>query len=93
MMNDDVHEQELKNFCRVCARKLTKGYKHKCSGSGTLLELLGVQISSDESTIHPPFYCHSCHSTAKRLEKDGGEESSLHPTSGLHTLMDVRCAQ
>ena len=76
-MSNDLHEQELKNFCRVCARKLSKGYKHKCSNSGTLLERLGVQISKDESTIHPPFYCHNCHNTAKRLERDSGAESGI----------------
>ena len=73
----DIHEQELRNFCRVCARKLTKGYKHKCNSSGTLLERLGVKISDDESTVLPPFYCHNCHSTAKRLEKDSGAESGI----------------
>ena len=73
----DTHEQELQKFCRVCGRKLNKGYKHKCSNSGTLLQALGVDVSGDESRVHPPFYCHSCHSTAKRLQKVRGAESSL----------------
>ena len=73
----DTHEKELHNFCRVCGRKLNKGYKHKCSNSATLLQSLGVDISGDKSAVHPPFYCHNCHTTAKRLEKIRGGESSL----------------
>ena len=50
---------------------------HKCSNSATLLQSLGVDISGDKSAVHPPFYCHNCHTTAKRLEKIRGAESSL----------------
>ena len=71
------HELELQRFCRVCARSLTKGYKHTCSSSGSLLEPFGIDIATDESAIHPPFYCHNCHSTAKTLERVGWAVSSV----------------
>ena len=72
------HQQELDHFCRVCAKIIRKGYKHKCSESGTLLKCFSIDVASDDCNIHPSQYCHNCHSTAKRLEKAGGvAESSL----------------
>ena len=73
----DTHEQELQKVCRVCGRKLNKGYKHKCSNSGSLLQSLVVDVSGDKSSIYPSLYSHTCHNTAKRLEKVEGAESSL----------------
>ena len=92
-MNEDVHKQELKNFCKVCARKLTKGYKHRCSGSGTLLELLGVQISSDESRFTPRFTAIAATALPNGSRNIRGQRVAFKPTSGLHILMDARCAQ
>lgn len=76
-MMTETHEQELEKFCRVCARKLNKGYKHKCSANSNLLESLGIKTSEDLIGVHPPYYCHNCHSTARRLEKNEGADSSL----------------
>ena len=72
----ESHSRELHHYCRVCANKI-KGYKHKCSTSGSLLEAFGVYVANDNSHIHPPHYCHNCHNIAKRLQKDKGAESTL----------------
>ena len=60
----------------MCANKL-KGYKHKCSSSGSLLEAIDVYVANDNSHIHPLHYCHNCHNIARRLQKDKGAESTL----------------
>ena len=66
------HTTELQQFCRVCANKIKKGYKHKCSDSGDLLKPFGIHVATDKAEVHPPHYCRSCHTTAKRLVKAGG---------------------
>ena len=82
--SDSCHEIELHKLCRVCARKINKGYKHKCSASGSLLGPFGVRISCDKPDTHPIFYCHNCHTIAKHLEKDRASETTLmaHNWSG-----------
>ena len=73
----ELHLQRLQKFCRVCARKMNKGYKHRCSNSGTVLKAFGIDSARDHCGIHPPFYCHNCHNTARRLNAVGGAESSV----------------
>ena len=82
--SDSCHEIELHKLCRVCARKINKGYKHKCSASGSLLGPFGVRISCDKPDTHPIFYCHNCHTIAKHLEKDRASETTFmaHNWSG-----------
>ena len=77
-----IHAVELDKHCRICAKKLPKGRKHSCSSSGSLLKPFGVNVATDEHDIHPQYYCHNCHSIAKRLEKPGAEsELTAHKWS------------
>ena len=51
--------------------------KHRCSNSGTVLKAFGIDSARDHCGIHPLFYCHNCHNTARRLNAVGGAESSV----------------
>ena len=44
--SDEIHSKELPNHCRVCAKKMNKGYKHLCTSSGSLLECFGVNVAN-----------------------------------------------
>ena len=76
-------------YCRVCAKKMNKGYKHLCSSSGSLLECFGVNVASDKCNIHPSHYCHNCHNIAKRLQKAGAESTLRTHSRSVHD--DVQC--
>ena len=89
--SEKEHIVELEKFCRVCAKKIRKGYKHKCSTSGSILQPFGANVASDRYGVHPSHYCHTCHTIAKRIEKaGGGAESTLQAHTWLaHT--HVKC--
>ena len=89
------HELKLQGFCRVCARRLTKGYKHTCSSSGSLLEPFGIVIATEKSAIHSPHPTIATTATAlrKSWRKLGGLRVVLQHTSGQHIPRSVKCAQ
>ena len=70
----EFHQEQLNKCCRVCGKRLLKakgkmGQSHifQCSENATvLLEVFGIEVSSDNSTIHPQQFCLSCNSVARR---------------------------
>lgn len=84
--NHDYHRSQLERYCRVCAKKI-KDYKHLCDSSGCLLKPFGIDVANDNPDIHPPYYCHSCHGVAKRLDsgKAGAESVLKGYTWSSHT--------
>ena len=81
----EYHTKQLKNYCRVCARGLT-GYKHLCKENSSTMKVFGIDTASDSPAIHPEFYCHVCHNTARRLSQNTGAETSLQVhTWAAHT--------
>ena len=89
LQRDEIHSKELQKYCRVCAKKMNKGYKHLCSSSGSPLECFGVNVASDKCNIHLSHYCHNCHNTAKRLQKAGAESTLQAHSWCFHD--DVQC--
>ena len=89
LQRDEIHSKELQKYCRVCAKKMNKGYKHLCSSSGSPLECFGVNVASDKCNIHLSHYCHNCHNTAKRLQKAGAESTLQAHSWCVHD--DVQC--
>ena len=76
------HLDFLSNHCRVCSKVLGKS-KYSCSKYTQVLSLLGVDIGSDNSHIHPENFCNSCYMTAKRITKSEGQPSSQTVTEWL----------
>ncbi len=70
----EFHQDQLKKCCRVCGKRLLKakgkmGKSHvfQCPENTTvLLEAFGIDVSSDDSAIHPQQFCLSCNSIARR---------------------------
>ena len=61
----EYHESQVKRACRVCGCRLCKpkGRDRKylvTEHKGDLARVFDIEVSQDEDTIHPPFFCHSC---------------------------------
>ena len=67
----DLHRQELKKHCRVCASVLgSKGY-YSCTEAKNkvLLQKLGVDVRSDCPDVHPQSFCHTCRTKATQISE------------------------
>lgn len=54
----------MEEHCRVCGSRL-KGTKYLNTKYIDVLKLYHIDPSSDDSAIHPKFFCNSCYLTAK----------------------------
>ncbi len=90
------HLDFLSTHCRVCSKALGKT-KYSCSKYLTVLAHFGVNTGSDNSHIHPEYFCNSCYLTAKRIAKSDGQSTSRIATEWLpHNdtfclICDVSC--
>ena len=68
----EFHEDQLRQCCRVCGKRLfkakaQKGKSFKCTThSDTLKACFDIDISSDDSSVHPESFCFPCYALAKR---------------------------
>ena len=67
----DFHKEELMKSCRVCGRRLRSskgnGRAFECSKyHQELLKTFSVDITNDNSDIHPPQFCFSCYGVIRR---------------------------
>ena len=58
------HEKFLEEHCRICGNRL-RGTKYRVTNYEDVVKLYAIDVSSDDSTIHPQFFCNSCYITAK----------------------------
>ena len=70
----DHHQDCLAKLCRVCG-SLTSNQRvtYDCASGDNparLLAYMKVDISNDDSFIHPKHFCHKCYSALKRAEQD-----------------------
>ena len=77
----NFHAIELDKVCRVCGKRLHKAKrrdrKHNASEhSADLASVFKIDVSSDIKGIHPPHFCHPCH-TFLRFWKAGKKGDTL----------------
>lgn len=65
------HRQQLAKHCRVCALWLqqakTRATAYSCIENKEDLQLtFGIEVESDDSTVHPTQFCSSCYMKMKR---------------------------
>ena len=71
MYRMESHSEQLARHCRVCGRKLSKSKGRSTSYSTidhqeVLLACFGVDVSHDDTELHPPKFCNCCYATAKQ---------------------------
>lgn len=70
----EFHQLELQKQCRVCGKRLCKA-KSKATvypciqHQDSLLKCFGIDMSQDDSTIHPLKLCNPCYSVTRRWAK------------------------
>ena len=67
--NVDMHREGLQSLCRVYGRRATnKDCKYLCSKfSDQLLKCFAVDVSSDNQTQYPKFFCKNCRGNLDRI--------------------------
>ncbi len=69
----EFHHEQLGKHCRVCGKRLrklkSKAPIHLCMDHCEVLLLVGLDVSKDDSTIHPLHFCNPCRAMLKRAEK------------------------
>ena len=94
-MMSSKHHDFLRHHCRVCCKVFGKS-KYACAKYSTVLHKLGVDIASDDSLIHPEYFCSSCYLMAKRvngyikLDTRSSVEWTQHNDT-FCSVCDVRC--
>lgn len=86
----EFHSDQLQNCCRVCGKRLlkAKGSKGKShvfdcfSNSQELLDAFGIDMLSDDSSIHPPQFCLACHCVARK-KRESVEEHTVYRGKSL----------
>ena len=76
------HEDFLHEHCRVCSKTL-RNTKYNCVKHSDLLEHLGVDVTGDDSSVHPQLFCNVCYMTAKRISRSSQKWTSLVPVQWL----------
>lgn len=82
----EAHKERLKNLCRVCGRKPTRGYVHKkCSDKcqGVLSSVLGIEVSTEPENIYPPGVCNGCYLILRQKQKGDIRATNLTPHTWL----------
>ena len=72
------HKDFLSSHCRVCSKSLGNA-KYNCEKYPSVLGCLGIDISSDDALVHPPFFCNVCYVTAKRISQSSQHRTSIIP--------------
>ena len=86
----EFHQQELQKHCRVCGKRLCKA-KSKATiypciqHQDSLLKSFGIDVSQDNSTIHPLKFCNPCYAVTRRWAKAFAD--GVHYTHSVQ-LMD-----
>ncbi len=65
-MSSEKHQAYLSTHCRMCSQKLGRT-QYSCAKYSTLLHNAGVDVTSDNSVVHPEHFCNSCYFTIKRI--------------------------
>lgn len=67
----EFHIEQLQKCCRVCGKRLKNakgvGRSFSCTNNSKLLqEVFKLDVSQDDSEIHPLEYCFACHGVIRR---------------------------
>lgn len=74
----EQHIDCLKKLCRVCGDILTtQRVTYKCQQKRDLLLAVNINISEDNTEIHPPTFCNRCYSTLKHIKDNRVHASRL----------------
>ncbi len=91
----ETHKAALERLCRVCGRSLlaSKGKratKYQCSEKvSELSDTFGLDISSDNPSIHPQCYCHPCKNIIYFTQRAKANKTEYNPTSlHIHKWVD-----
>ena len=74
------HESSLHKYRRVCATVLNTRNQISCKKyAADLMKALSIDVTKDDPSIHPSYYCLNCYSIVKRLAGRQGvdEETAL----------------
>ena len=84
-MDDGFHSDQLLKHCRVCGGNLNRyRVKYDCNKSSEkLLLTFGITIASDDKTIHPTEFCHSCFNVTARSTKAKDKKEHYKHTTRL----------
>ena len=71
-MDAAYHAAGLQKICRVCGESLARAYRVHYGCARNLQKVFEIDVLTDESTVHPPNFCHECqniiYTTIKRAE-------------------------
>ena len=69
-MEASPHSSWLQGHCRVCGGRLSRfKVSYDCSTHHQKLLAIGLITTSDDSSIHPSRFCHSCYNTCTHTIK------------------------
>jgi hypothetical protein len=79
------HKDFLLTHCRVCSKPLGRN-RYDSKVNEKALSYLGVDVTSDNTDVHPQYFCNSCYLTAKRISSNG-KSLVANPRNGFLTLI------
>ena len=64
-MDSAYHAAGLHKLCRVCGDSLARAFRvqHRCAEekhTKNLMKVFGIDVSTDDPSIHPESFCHKC---------------------------------
>ena len=80
-MDAAYHAAGLHKLCRVCGDSLARAFRvqHRCAEekhTKNLMKVFGIDVSTDDPSIHPESFCHKCQNviyTALKRADEGRE--------------------
>ena len=90
-MDSACHAAGLHKLCRVCGDSLARAFRvqHRCAEekhTKNLMKVFGIDVSTDDPSIHPESFCHKCQNVIYVALKRADEGRSTPP--GWSCLMD-----
>ena len=76
------HQEFLEKHWRICS-KLLRRSKFGCQKYSKALLHFGVDVVSDDISIHPEYFCNTCRLTVKRMNNSAGKTTTRVPTEWL----------
>ena len=100
-MDAAYHAAGLQKLCRVCGESLARAFRvhYKCAETQhteNLMQIFGINVSNDDLSVHPEYFCHKCRNVICVANKRAKEGRDYTPRvvkfDGWTEHTDVNCS-